>query len=312
MKPNQFPTIDFLISDGLNYLKYRFDFLLLSSLPLLVLALVEYLNNDVSPISNEPKYILLLGLVSLIALLFNFLIIGAGLYTVIRSKEERVSIKDGLSWSKANIIKIAWLYCLSSLAILGGLTLFLIPGLIIALYVYFSQYVYVSEGLEGIEALRRSHDLVKGNWWKLFKVLLKIGLAVILVLIFLGITAGLLKKIFSFLPMFDLFILLGTQVFSAAFTLFGFTVGNNLYQSLLAAKIESSETGVATAKWKYQVLIVLGLIGAILLTSVIVFAVKNRFLEQYNNQEIESSRGAKVRMQDLRLNPKAEDFEVNS
>lgn len=312
MNEDKLPAVKVLISDGLNYLKLRSDLVILLALPLLVFTVLEYLNKNLPFAQQEPKFLILSGLVSLVALVFNFLIIGAALYSVVRSEEERVTLRSGLNWSRNNILGIIWVYGLSSLAILGGFLLLIIPGLIIALYVYFPQYVYVNEGLKGLAALRRSHDLVKGNWWNLLNKLVKIGFLVIIILIVLGIITGLIQKIFSALPTIDLFILLVAQVFSAAVTLFGFTVGNTLYKNLVAIEVERVEEIAPVANWKYLTLIVLGLLSLVLLVAAVGFVLKDGLPPQNNEDRVKSGIEAKQKMQELRLDTGEGSAAVNS
>ncbi len=312
MNEDKLPAVKVLISDGLNYLKLRSDLVILLALPLLVFTVLEYLNKNLPFAQQEPKFLILSGLVSLVALVFNFLIIGAALYSVVRSEEERVGLRAGLNWSRNNILGIIWVYGLSSLAILGGFLLLIIPGLIIALYVYFPQYVYVNEGLKGLAALRRSHDLVKGNWWNLLNKLVKIGFLVIIILIVLGIITGLIQKIFSALPTIDLFILLVAQVFSAAVTLFGFTVGNTLYKNLVAIEVERVEEIAPVANWKYLTLIVLGLLSLVLLVAAVGFVLKDGLPPQNNEDRVKSGIEAKQKMQELRLDTGEGSAAVNS
>jgi len=46
--------------------------------------------------------------------------------------------------------------------------LLIIPGIIVGVYLTFSSYVFVIEEEKGMNALKRSWNLVKGNWWKVF------------------------------------------------------------------------------------------------------------------------------------------------
>jgi len=59
--------------------------------------------------------------------------------------------------------------------------LLIIPGIIVGVYLAFSSFVLIIEGEKGINALKRSWNLVKGNWWKVFGriILLNIIIGVI-------------------------------------------------------------------------------------------------------------------------------------
>ena len=67
---------------------------------------------------------------------------------------------------------------LTTLAIIGGFILLIIPGILFAIWLSQSQFVYVFEGIAGKAALLRSKDYVSGRWWQVFGRLMLPSLAV--------------------------------------------------------------------------------------------------------------------------------------
>jgi len=59
---------------------------------------------------------------------------------------------------------------LAVLAIFGGFLLFIIPGIIFLVNYIFALPVVILENKTYVKAMRRSHDLVRGNWWRVFGV----------------------------------------------------------------------------------------------------------------------------------------------
>jgi len=59
-------------------------------------------------------------------------------------------------------------YFLSSLAVLGGLILFIIPGIIISIMFQMFPYIIVTKGAGPIAALKRSRVITKGSRYQLF------------------------------------------------------------------------------------------------------------------------------------------------
>jgi len=61
----------------------------------------------------------------------------------------------------------------------------IIPGVIVGVYLAFSSFVLIIEAEKGINALRCSWNLVKGNWWKVFGriILLNIIIGVIYIIL---------------------------------------------------------------------------------------------------------------------------------
>jgi hypothetical protein len=65
---------------------------------------------------------------------------------------------------------------LVGLAVIGGLILFIIPGIYIAIRLCVSIEALVVEGRRGTEAMGRSWALVGGHWWHAFGTLVVAGL----------------------------------------------------------------------------------------------------------------------------------------
>ena len=65
---------------------------------------------------------------------------------------------------------------LVGLAIIGGLILFIIPGIYIGVRLAVSIEALVVEGRRGTEAMGRSWELVGGHWWHAFGTLVVAGL----------------------------------------------------------------------------------------------------------------------------------------
>lgn len=61
-----------------------------------------------------------------------------------------------------------WLGILLSLVVFGGFVLFVIPGIIVSVWLCFASYVFLTESKRGMDALIRSRQYVQGYWWPLF------------------------------------------------------------------------------------------------------------------------------------------------
>jgi hypothetical protein len=59
---------------------------------------------------------------------------------------------------------------LGGLLTLLGFIAFVIPGIWLAVSLYFASQAVVAEGRSPVDALRRSRDLVKGQWWRVFGI----------------------------------------------------------------------------------------------------------------------------------------------
>ncbi len=65
---------------------------------------------------------------------------------------------------------------IAGLVILGAFFLFVIPGIIVSIYYFFTQYIVVNENLRGRAALRRSYQLVKPHFWKILCAIMLIAI----------------------------------------------------------------------------------------------------------------------------------------
>lgn len=104
---------------------------------------------------------------------------------------ETVQVKDGLP------AKPFWKYIgaqiVVAVAVLIGLILLIVPGIIAMLAFFMTQYLVVERKLWPIEAMKESARITKGNRWKLFLLLLAIiGINIVG---FLALIVGLLVTI---------------------------------------------------------------------------------------------------------------------
>lgn len=85
-----------------------------------------------------------------------------------------------------------WVAILSGLAVLGGLILLIIPGIIISTWLAFVPFTLLLEDKYGREALKASKALVKGRWWAVFLRQLAIGVIYLVVVLGFSFLIGLL------------------------------------------------------------------------------------------------------------------------
>ena len=92
----------------------------------------------------------------------GFLMLGLKLF-----KKEPVRLIEILQG-----FRIVWNYIglmiLMSLAVLGGLILFIVPGIIIGIRIQFAPLLMVDKGFGPVEAIRESWSMTNGIGWKLF------------------------------------------------------------------------------------------------------------------------------------------------
>jgi hypothetical protein len=103
---------------------------------------------------------------------------------------EDPSVEQSYRFGFVRVWSILLVSVLVGLAVVAGLILLIIPGIYIGVRLAVSIQALVVEGRRGTEAMRRSWDLVAGQWWHAFATLLVAALLT-------GVVNGLITAPFS-------------------------------------------------------------------------------------------------------------------
>ena len=103
------------------------------------------------------------------------------------------------TWKK--LWQYFWLVILTSFFIILSSLFLIIPGIIVAIYLSFYPYAFIIEGEKGMNALKRSWTLVKGNWWKVFGRLILLNIVFGIIFILLDSINSFLSFVFQSLSM---------------------------------------------------------------------------------------------------------------
>ena len=76
-----------------------------------------------------------------------------------------VDIKESYKTGFKKFFPYLWVMILVGLAVCGGLILLIVPGIIFGVWFSLAYCARIIEGIGGTAALKRSKQLVKGNWW---------------------------------------------------------------------------------------------------------------------------------------------------
>jgi hypothetical protein len=104
--------------------------------------------------------------------------VAAFTYAVV---DETTGIKDALYKGWQKVSSFMWLFSLVGFVVTGGFLLFIIPGIVFLVWFTFAQFILASEGDRGMDALLKSKEYVKGNWFDVFLRLFVIWLMSILI-----------------------------------------------------------------------------------------------------------------------------------
>src|ERR671930_2371093 len=118
------------------------------------------------------------GLVTALAGLLMYLVLTGAITRAVAAEAagEDPSVEQSYRFGFHRLGSVLLVSVLVGLAIIGGLILFIIPGIYIGIRLCVSIEALVVEGRRGTEAMGRSWGLVGGHWWHAFGTVVVGGL----------------------------------------------------------------------------------------------------------------------------------------
>lgn len=125
----------------------------------------------------------------LVALPVYMILIAAVVYLIgAVAGLHQAGVEQALARGTRCVLSLIGAAILYVLATAGGLILLIVPGIILSLSLSFAFFAIVLDGDSALGALKRSHRLVWGNWWRTLAV---VSVPVVIVMIvFLGLGFG--------------------------------------------------------------------------------------------------------------------------
>lgn len=102
----------------------------------------------------------------------------SALLFAIKDGAENIGVKESYRRGWHKIGSIFWIGLLSGIIVMGGYLLFVIPGIIFAVWFSLAVYIVIAEGSGGMNAILKSKEYVKGYWWEVLWRFIFIGLVV--------------------------------------------------------------------------------------------------------------------------------------
>ncbi len=236
----------------------------------------------------EKSQPLLFVIVTLVALLLGFLTQIALAATVVDEEKE---VGHAFTRARSLFTPYAWMSFLIMLAVLGGVFLFIIPGIIIAILLSFTIFVLLAENIKGFPALSKSWYYSKGFvgaiLWRL--IVLGVGLLIIRsVLIAVTDPGSIMAGSERELSLIGKFVDLSFASFVA--TPLGVIFSFYIYKALRLIKVaESVELEESTRKRNLKLFIGLGVFGlAALLAAAVYFTMIIASIFSFNVAEYAS------------------------
>lgn len=100
------------------------------------------------------------------------LLMQVALFKSYRNPYTRFDINEILSLKDPDLKTTLWklfiTYVIYIVLLVLLFLLLIVPGIIFMVYWYVFSYVVLDQGLSGMNALKKSKEMIKGNWWKTF------------------------------------------------------------------------------------------------------------------------------------------------
>ena len=164
----------------------------------------------------------------------------ASLIYLIKERENKIGIKQSLRKGWSVILSFIWIGFLVGLCVFGGSLLFIIPGIIFAVWFAFSEYILIDKGIKGSKALSKSKELVQGFFggvlWRLF------------IIAAIGMLVGFLQESVEEQMAVSIIIGLITTFFLTPFaTIYSFLLYENLKRIKTSLESSNAETSFSDA-----------------------------------------------------------------
>jgi hypothetical protein len=249
---NGLPGVDSLISQGWQYAENNLALVGILSVPFLAVDILTYLAAvSAGSVADSSGNILLWT--SLVALVGYVLLLATALYLVTH-QTQAPRFADGFAWAWRHFWSVLWLSILTGFVVLGGFSLLIVPGIIVATYIALSQIVLATEGSKGLTALLRSRELVYGNWLAIFWRLVVVQLVYFVVIVLIGVIVGVAASFFADELLSEFIFNMLFSVVGSAGTLIFLSITYQLYTALKAARAAVPLDEVSSAATKYQAL----------------------------------------------------------
>lgn len=275
--PVQFAGPAALLKDAWSIFKLHWQILVgIAVIPLLLNPLSQLLMSGIGSVLG-----LVLGFIILIAAIVLSIAMQGALINAIKQYSDNPSVVLSIKGQYVFGFKYFWSFLLviliESLVIFGSFSLFVIPGIIVAIYVSFYTMTLFVDDKRGFSALTESYSVVKGRWWRVLGRFLILGLiifAVYLVVIGLSflIASVLGQSIVTTILLFVINLVLGVVIgpFAIAYIY-------KLYESLKVTR-STSVTTSSFKKWLIAFLCV-GILAPIvmigIMSSVVLVSLNN-------------------------------------
>lgn len=254
-EPPLLPDVLVTLKEAWVFYKKRFKVLtVVASIPYLIFIVFVFFFSLLAGIGLkdffEPHSLALFGAIgqNFLPLLLVLFVLGLvhfwsylALIFVVKEGEREVGVVEAYTETRGKVFSYWWLMILSWIVTLGGLMLFIVPGIIVSIWIAFGAYILVVENLKGMDALQKSREYVRGHWgaifWRFFFIALFLS---VITAVYTSIQA-MLKYPFWLYSLDIVFLILSTPLT----VIYGFLI----YTGVKNSK-QQMESPSASSSWK--------------------------------------------------------------
>ncbi len=171
---------------------------------------------------------------------------------VARGTDFRESYRQGFGL----FFPMLWMGILSFAVVMGGMVLFIIPGLVMCVWFSVSTAALVLEEKRGLNALIQSREYVRDHWWEVLWRIIALSIP-------LAVVSGILANIFG---------QTAGSLASALTAPFAVAYGYLMYQSLAGIKPALAASQPASGRGLFIVSGILGVVAMTLLAGFLIFS----------------------------------------
>lgn len=184
-------SIGGVLDDGFRLLQACFMRIFGLALLSSITSVVPNLLAPVTEPDAAPTMAADLGWIFLLCSLLSVVFYGALVASVHAvAKSAPISLSDAFGIGFRRFLPQIGCFLLMGLAILGGTLLFVVPGLILMVSLSVAPYLVITERMGPLTAVKASHKLVWGNWWRTATILAVVIFITMTAYILVGMLTG--------------------------------------------------------------------------------------------------------------------------
>lgn len=231
---------------------YKTHFVKLLKINLIPVALISIILTAFPFLTEFQEMIAYLGpadIVRIMALVFGVMILVSALSSANYIAQVKYLLEEGdmtlvAAYRHAAhiLFPYIWMLVLAGLCVLAGTIFFIVPGIVIAVWLSFSSYLLIEGKAKGLAALKLSKSYVRGIWSQVFLRLLAVAFLGLLVSSAVTILIGFVKLAITQNPIAeDVVNFIYQLVIAPYFVVYGYELYKDVVKANQAVGVEGNE-----------------------------------------------------------------------